>query len=775
MSLMGLVTSVFFGLIFIGLFLGFFRGWKKSLIRTCVLIGCVILSIIFSPVISRFFMSKITDGTKLTLFSQTLDLEDMLNNMVKGADFGTLFSEGSVTNELILSAANIIVNLFVFFSLFIVLDILSLIVYWIVCIVLKFKGREDAEESEENSENKDGEKKPKAVTEVERDGKYWGLKALSAFIGLLGSMVITFVMMIPVFGVMDVCSGLVQEQQQEETASAANLNSYVSAGLYYTEDDKIGKIEGYIEKYADLKESYDSSFFGKTMKYTGIGKLGTKVFARLTTVKQGSLKVDLADEFVAITQTYNLYKDIFVKDKLDLSDNKDIEALNKLYDEAVESEIIKEYIVELVPQMVEKWANDEKFLGLKNPVAGDWKDVVNASMTVFKVESISRITNNFKAYTTLLITANNYGVVDEIEDKKKIEDILLENDTFIKSEILVLTSTVELRENVSIILNEAFEVLYKEIVGEEKDFASNRLTLSEIATINKNNGWTNEAENIQNAVNEMLKVYEVVKVDSSSQALSDELENVGVSIDFARKSKLISKPFKTFIYGFVDKKIDIDDTDGAKAELLENIETKWEDETFSYQKTYKTIQEATNVAKDIVSGDGGVSLDALAPAIKDIIEDGGSKDVVAGIIEKDLISEMVGKDDKATADVLSDILETFVTNEKVTSDTIDGDIKAGDTVVKIVDNVKNNDGDLKLGETEAERNASADQIVSDLVTSEGMMDTLAESANSADGSAITDYTRDVKAEDKATLADAISRADTTAANKETLKKLFGIA
>ncbi|MBR2391345.1 MAG: hypothetical protein IKB06_02505 [Clostridia bacterium] len=770
MSLMGLVTSVFVGLVFIGLFLGFFRGWKKALIRTCVLIGCVVLSIIFAPMISRFFMSKITDGTKIVIFSQTIDMEETLNGMIKGAELGELFADGSVTNELILAAANILINLVVFFALFIILEIFSLIVYWIVCIVLKIKGREDKEEAEADGE------KSQAALEVERDGKYWGLKALASALGVIGSIVITFALMIPVFGVMDVCSGLVRdEQKQEETASAATINNYLSAGLYYTEGDKIGKIESYIEKYANLKRSYDKSFFGKVMKYTGVGKLGTKAFSRLTTVKQGSLKVDLADEFVAITQTYNAYKDIFVKDKLDLSDNKDIEDLNNLYDEAVESEIIKEYIVELVPQMVEKWTNDEKFLGIENPVSGDWEEVVNASIVVFKVESINRITNNFKAYTKLITVANAYGVIDDIDDKKKIEDILLENDTFIKAEVLVLTSTVELRENASVILNEAFEVLYKDIVGEEKEFASNALTLSEIAELNKNNGWVKEAENIQSAVNEMLKVYEVVKVDSSSQALSDELENVGVSIDYARKSKLISKPFRTFIYGFVDKKIDIDDTDCAKAELLENIETKWEDETFSYQKTYRTIQEATNVAKDIVSGDGDVSLDALAPAIKDIINDGGSKEVVAGIIEKDLISEMVGKDDKATADVLSDILETFVTSEKVTNETIDNDIKAGDTVVKVVDNVKNNNGDLKLGETETERNASADQIVSDLVSSEGMMETLTESANSPDGSAISDYTTQVNTEDKATLEAAISRADTTAANKETLKKLFGIA
>lgn len=759
MSLMGFVTSVFLGLVFIGLFLGFFRGWKKSLIRTCVLIGIVVLSIIFAPIISKLFMNEITDGTKIVIFSQTIDMESMLNNVVEGAELGDLFADGSVTNELILSVANILMNVIVFFALFWILEIVSLIVYWIVCVVLKVKGRDETEE-----------------TQIERDGKYWGLKVLSSTLGLLGSVVITFALMIPVFGVMNICDGLIREdKKQEVTASAVSVNNYVSAGLYYTEDDKIGKIESYIEKYDNLKKSYDKSFFGKLMNGTGLSKLGSKAFARLTTVKQGGLELNLTTEFVAITQAYNSYKEIFVEDKFDFSDNNDIDALNKFYDEAIESEIVSEYIVELVPQMIEKWTTGEKFLGVENPIVGDWKEVVNSSLAVFRIENINRITNNFKAFTNAIKVANAYEVIHDINHDKKVEDILLENDTFIKAEILVLTSTTELRENISIVLNEAFEVLYEDFVGEEKEFDENRLTLQEIAEINKQNGWTQEAENIQNAVNEMLGVYEVVKVDSSAQALSEELENVGKSIDYARKSKLISKPFKTFIYGFVDNKIDIDDTDGAKAELLENIKTKWDDETFSYQKTYKTIQEATSVAKDIVDGVGDVSLDTLAPAIKEIISDDASKEVVANIIQKDLISEMVGKDDKATADVLTDVLETFVTSDKVTSETIDADIQAGDQVVKIVDCVKNNDGNLKLGETAEERQASADQMIADIVASEGMMETLSESANSENGSAISDYTQNVCEADKLTLAESIESSNTTKENKETLKKLFGIA
>ena len=144
------------------------------------------------------------------------------------------------------------------------------------------------------------------------------------------------------------------------------------------------------------------------------------------------------------------------------------------------------------------------------------------------------------------------------------------------------------------------------------------------------------------------------------------------------------------------------------------------------------------------------------------------------MIEKDVIVDMVGESNRDTAEVLSDVLETFVTSEKVTNETIDKDIAAGEQIVDIVNGVKNNGGDIGLGESEEERKTSADKIVADLVASEGMMETLESSANSQDGSAITDFTKNVKAEDKATLEQSINDSTTSEANKEILKKLFGI-
>ena len=602
MSIISILTTVIMGILGIGLLLAFFRGWKKSLIRLGLVALALIVSIVFTPMISSSFIEKFTDGTTISIFSLTINFEEVLASAGEGIDLSELLGAGSTTNELAYALMNIVINLVLFILLFIVISLVSLIIYWIVCLIVKIKTRYD--------------EKP----EIQRNGKYWGLKALSMFIGLVGSFVICFVIMTPVFGVMDVCNTLIEEsaQSSEDTANAATPNSFICGNLYYTEDENIGKIEEYIEKYAVIKNQYDSSFIGKFMNFTGLSKVGGATFDRLTTVKQGGLNVKLTDEFVNIAQAYNSYKVIFVKGTFDETDNNDIDALVKLYDQAIESEIIKNYVVELVPTISKKWSNGEKFLGIECPISGDWGEVLKDTLAVFKIDNITRISNNLKAVANAVKVANNNGVIKAVKENQKIQDIILENDKFVKEEVLVLTSTNELKENISIILNDVFEVLYKQMIGVEKDFSDNVLTVQDIATLNQTNGWVQESENIQTTVSSISDIYTFIKNGSESEDLLDQLEKLGKAIDSARNSKLISKPFKTFIYDLIDNKINFKDE--IKEELLNNINNKCDDAAFSYQSMFKAVQEAAKLAKDITEGLEDVSLDNLADTLGTIIE-----------------------------------------------------------------------------------------------------------------------------------------------------------
>ncbi len=756
MNFIAVSTTVFFAILAIGLLFGMFRGWIRSLVR----FGCVLLSllvaVLVAPGLSAAFLKTNADGTTLKLFSFTIDFEKLLGSVSEGGlDFAELFASGSATNELALSLMNIVVNIVLFLAIFLIIWLVSLFVYWIVLLIIKIKTRHDEKI-------------------VERNSKYWWLKVLSCFIGVIGSIGICFVVLIPVFGVMNVCDGfLTEETTDEKTANAVSSNNFVCGNLYYTEDKNIGQIESYIQTYAELKGEYDASFLGNFLNFTGLSKAGSATFERLTTVKQGGLKLNFTDEFVQIIKVYNLYKDVFVKQKFDYTNNEHIDALVTLYEEAVKSAIVENYVVELVPKMSEAWSSGEKFLGIANPISGSWSAVVKDTLVVFKIDNINRISQNFTAVANAIKVANHYNALTSLKNNVTVEDILDQNDGLIKDEVLVLTSTNELRENISIILNDAFEILYTQVVGEEKDFGENVLTTEEIRNLNQSNGWVNEANNIQITVNKLFDVYGVVKNDGSSNALINQLQNIGAAIDGARGSKLINKPFKQFITGFITKKVNLKEE--TKTEILNAINNNWDKAGYSYEKMFKAIQDAAIVAQKLNNvATGDVSLGDLSGALKDIISNDDVKGTVADILSKDIISNMVKEEDKATAEVATDVLEKLVTSDKVNNDTLDADIKAGEQIINVVNDVKKNDGKLDLGETAPEKQNNADKMIADISASEGIMELAKESTESGTGSAITDFTKNVSAEDKAILEISINNSNNDDASKQVLKNLFGI-
>ena len=65
-------------------------------------------------------------------------------------------------------------------------------------------------------------------------------------------------------------------------------------------------------------------------------------------------------------------------------------------------------------------------------------------------------------------------------------------------------------------------------------------------------------------------------------------------------------------------------------------------------------------------------------------------------------------------------------------------------------------------------------MIEDITSSKAMMETLKTSTDT-EGSAITDFTKNIDDDDKTTLENRINAADISAEDKEILSKLFGIA
>ena len=748
MKLVTIVTSVCLSLIFIGFLIGFLRSWKKSLIRFGILLGSLILAIFLSPVIASKLIGVFVKGNTFSGFGLTLNLEDMVAGMVGDEQFvADLLSANSTTSNLTTALANVVLNLIMFLAIFFVIWLVSLFIYWIVNLILRIR--------EHNDED---------ALPVEKNAKYWWLKVLGGGIGIFSMIIICFVVMTPVFGVMNVCDKFLDTSTTTASASMPNTSSLICGELYYDEDATIGGVEGYIKKYAEIRKDYNKSFIGKTFNFFGISKLGTRTFNRLTNVTVGNLKLNVTNEAVSAIKAYNVYKDTFVANKFDITNNDSVDGILDIYDVANESEIVSGYIEELVPMLCSRWSNGEKFLGIEMPIKGQFEPLVKDVLDVFNSTNATRIESNVRAIVGVIKVANNNGVVKAVQDKTDLVSYLSNNQTFVKDVVIQLSSTNELRHAMPAIMCDFTEIVYDVVVGGEAEFEKAELTNEQIDQIN----WANEANLLQGISNSVLDVYNTTKDNSNSSAMADQLVNVGRIIDNSKNSMLLSKPFKVFIDGFINSSnFNLDAS--VKTTITDAIDAHWDDATYSFEKMFGTIQETIKVTQSIVNGNGSVNLDDLSGVLGDIIEDDNVKETIKDALASDIVTQITGSNQ--TTEVLTDMLDSFI--DGTSKETIEKDIAAGQEIINIVDTAMNSENkELVLeGTTTEEKQEKANEILETIADSDVVMGMIA----NADNQAVKDVAQSITGSDAQILIDSISSNENlTPEQKAILGGLFGI-
>lgn len=723
---MNLVTTVSIALgvlLLIGFLLGFIRSWKKSLIRCGLLVFSFILAFLLSSKISSFLMDKFVDGLVISIFGLTLDFESIAGDIA-----GDLFSEGSALTNIATAIMNIFVKLIAFLILFISMMIITLNIYYIIVAIMR------------------GRRKKKSVGD--NKPKVWE-RLIGSFVGMIGSLIVCLAVFTPVFGVMNVCDKFLQEEQPAATAAAYSPNSLV-CGKFYTEDEKIGKVEGYLEKYDKLRTDYKNSFAGFVFKYTGTDALGRSVFSKISTVTKNGVKVDLTEECVSFVKVYNLYKTNFVEKHFDITKNESIEAIESIYDVVKNSEAMRSVIVDIVPKMASKWTTGEKFLGMEIPVTGDMQEIVIDLLTVFNTDDFDTIDRNMEVTFDAIKIANNYNVISEVNNGEKLTKVIDKNG-FVRDEINNLAKTAEFRQVLPSMLTTTIKVVYRTEIQEPGDKLDQDFTQEQIAQIT----WSDEADTVQAIVSKITKILE-------TEDIVDCLGEYGEVIDLARKSKVLSKPVRIFMQDYIDLKT-TSLNENVRKTLVDAFKTdNWNDVNYSYTNLFRTIQVTAKVANKTQGAD------FTDIPLEDLLKNESARDTLQEAVNKGIIKNLV--DDEKKAQLYEDMVKEIISDEN-TGD-VDKDMKAGSVVSDII-NKSDNENSMFSGEN---KDAEAEQAVKDLTSSEAVMKVLKEEANKSDSPAGSDvkneYIDKMNKQDKAAFQDAINNLE-EGENKTALQKLFG--
>ncbi len=755
-TIMMALSGTIIGLLVIGFLIGVWRGWKKSLARFIALLVILLIALFLTPVISSAIINACTDGTTISIFGFTYDFQELVSSIAGSSEgLGDIVAADGTTTELAFALMNVAVNVVLFVAMFLVLSLLALFVHFIVFLVLRSKAKKNGTLTAKKAAN----------------------RLIGGGIGFFSMIIICFTFLIPVFGVMNICNTFITDEKGGESANASVLTSssiqnYLGANLYYTEDENIGTIETYVETYAKIKENYDKSPMGAVFNALGISKLGSISFNYLTSVKSGDLEVNVTNEIVSVIKVYNEYKETFVANKFDITNNNSVDGIISIYDVATTSKIVQSYIIELLPKLCENWENGEAFLGIEPPVSGEMTKMFNHVLEIFKTDDINRISNNLKAVMGVVKVANNNNLISTIQaGDVDVMEFLAGNETLVKDAVLQLSTTPELRSNLPIIINDALAIGYKSVVGEDASFSGGNLTSEEIAAIN----WNSEADVFQKLVNTLLSVFENLQDDGSasesSNKMLNELSSIGEAIDLSRNSVILSDPMKEFITGFINTE-NVSLSLDIKSQINGNINNYWASETYSFKAMFKTLQETASLVDKMTSDPENVTLENIKDTLITVAGSQEMKDSIKDLISSDIVDELVPEEYKETASAVTEMFGTFI--DEITPEKIEQDIAAADEIINIINVSQNHGGNLSLGETEEEKKQAANNLVETIANSSAVMAVVDAVNTSTDASAIKDVVNSLGG-DVTYIQDALESEDLNipAEAKDALANLFG--
>lgn len=669
-----IVSSVCLFLLFAGFFIGFARNWCRSLIRLGIVLFAFMISLIFAPIISNALSGSFVNGTTLNIFNFSIDFEEEIQGILGngiGEDFSLISGE---VGEFAKALVSVIISIASFLIAFFSIVFVSLIIYFIVIIILKCVSKKNKEE-----------KTPSSI----------GLRFVGAVEGFLTTFIICFAILIPIFGVMNVCDKFLQDSETpstERVASAYSAGSLVCGQLFYTEDKKIGQVEEYVKVYADIKEMYDSSVIGKIFGLTRLDDVGSVFFDYLTRAKVEGENVALSDEVVVAVETYNLYKQTFKENSFSLENNDSLDGVLSMVNKASESVFVSNIVEKLVPVVADRWINDDKFFGISLPVEEQYKEIAKDALQVFKAtNSIGRIRFNLSTIIDGVKIVNDHNFIANLNASGLIS-ALGEDKTIIKEVIICLSATEEFKNNLPAILNNSIVLLYDTMVGDGNlSYDSDREYLVE--------SYESEADIIQRFVSQIIELYGELDVsdDGNSVLVNENLGKLGRAMDIARESVIISDSVKLFMINYINSdKISFEDN-SVKSTLTSYINDKWdlsENSDFKFEDTFSSLSKLVNFASS-TTANSDIKFSDLALALEEIqTSEVLSQNILEILNDTDIIACFVGESDNLN--VLTDILVSFIENGNVESQEVD--LNASQVIMDLI----NLDSQTQINEETAE-------------------------------------------------------------------------
>ena len=551
----------------IGFLMGLKRGLKKQAMWCGFFALAVILSFIFTPLITKGIIN-------IKFGSQSL--RDMLLSFITGNEVvDGLYVEGSAFASAVDNLPIMIANLAVFIIVLYLFIFLLWIVYMIIASIVFSKKRQNKNIQGKVYTIKAGQ----AVELIDQPVKKHRL--LGSLIGVLQGFMLCFFTLLPISGIVGIYMDASQtkvvyaEETTQQTAVQELLNSVVPA-----------EIQGYIK-------AYDGTIINKVGGFIGFDNLCFNGIAK-TTINGESVK--LRNEIQTFAQIYDSVEFLFDLDFNNLDyKSLNFEKLNKTVDLLFDSTLFRNLSAEIIPYALDYVTTNDLVEG------NEIKDICLALKVGFEDEdSISELKTELKSVLNVAETLCTSGIVNELTtseiDTNKILDILVAEDCKNLNKIInnVLSSTTVKNLLVGT-LNVGLNML-------ETSF-TNTCELDRIKV--ENVQWNSVKNDVTTIASSFAEIYNIINIEFESESLLEKvyeidyvtlLDNIGSGLDTLKNSTLFTTSVNgTNIYDNL-----LTAFQGEEIGTYLNLSEIKSDKNFNFSTQLSNVKNLLTQAKPIV-------------------------------------------------------------------------------------------------------------------------------------------------------------------------------
>ncbi len=519
-SIVAIVLNVLFVLLVaIGILLGIKRGLLHSLLRLSAVILAACLSL------AGTFALR---GIAANLFSR---LTDMLMSSEATAEIASVINSSPTLTEFIEALPAALAGPFVFFVLFIFLNLITYIVYKILKHITALG---------------------KKLLPKKLFGKLQIGTVLGALVSGVASFLIACCFFIPFSGYFSLAGDVVAELKSVEELDEELIETVNEA------DDSV-------------LMPLNNTFAFKTTNAI----LGAPVFDTLTTCRIAGDKVVIQKEIAYIAETYTTVKPLIdVEFDFARFEQPHADALRKFAADFNHSTLIPHIVAEIIPAAATAWTDNKAFFGIDNPLADTpetLRPLLNDVFTILETTTYETLQGDLVTVAELLASMAESGTFTLLGDNVNARDIVLSlsQPGLISSLIDTLYENDRMRILIADLANLGFDAIGDSLSIPETDEAVRAdLTVAlneEIKKIETVEGYENKVTALTRGIDHVFTLYGVEADDDEISLYAECIVSVG-PISGANATETVEEYF-SIISSSLNRTVTAATNDGAAVYL----------------------------------------------------------------------------------------------------------------------------------------------------------------------------------------------------------------